>query len=203
MTTGQPILKCCDINIRTFMAAMFNQQYDGVGGADNWEIVYTEYIDLSGIGETQQYHLLCNIHNTQKRITAVQGYINIKKRWFALHNEPFEPALTDLRKYGHRLTWDIGNPKQFIQQLEMCEIKEKTQIAELDGYMKELEDLKKDGPKVTTDARKEFIKQMNRLGKHGYKIDKDKTDMEEYSLMIKEYDEELKQRLLDNENLKK
>ena len=71
MTTGQPILKCCDINIRTFMAAMFNQQYDGVGGADNWEIVYTEYIDLSGIGETQQYHLLCNIHNTQKRITAV------------------------------------------------------------------------------------------------------------------------------------
>jgi len=196
-------LKCCDIVLRAFMGAMFNQEYEGVGGTENWEAVYTEYIDLSGIGETQQYNLLVNIHNIQKRIVAVQGYIDIEKEWFKMYNEPFEPALIDLRKYGHRLTWDIANPKQFIQQLEMCEIKEKTQIAELDSYIKELEDLKKDGPKVTTDGRKEFVKQMNRLGKHGYKIDKDKTDMEEYSLMIKEYDEELKQRIIDNEKTQK
>lgn len=196
-------LKCCDINVKTFMSAMFNQQYEGVGGPENWEAVYTEYIDLSGIGETQQYALLVNIHNVQKRIVAVQGYIDIEKKWFLLHNEPFEPALVDLRKYGHRLTWDIGNPKQFIEQLERCEIKEKKNIAELDAYIKELEDLKKDGPKVTVNARQEFVKQMNRLGKHGYKIDKDKTDMEEYSLMIREYDEELKQRLLDSEKTQK
>lgn len=195
-------LKCCDINIRTFMLAMFNQQYDGVGGAENWETVYTEYIDLSGIGETQEYALLVNIHNTQKRIAAVQGYINVEKEWFAVHNEPFEPALADLKKYGHRLSFDKTNPPQFLKQLEMCEIKEKTQVAELAEMLKEYDDLKSNGPKVTTDSRSDFIKQMNRLGKEGYKIDKDKTDMEEYCLMIHEYSDELRQQMIEHEKNK-
>ena len=181
------------------MLAMFNQQYDGVGGLDNWDAVYTEYIDLSGIGETQEFTLLSNIHNIQHRITQVQGYLDIQKKFFATFGEPFAPALKDLRKFGHRLTWDIGNPKQFIQQLEMCEVKEKTQVAQLDGFMKELADLKKDGPKVTIDGKKDFVKQMNRLGKAGYRFEKDKTDMYEYSLMIKEYDEELQQRILESQ----
>lgn len=190
---------CSDITIKDFMLAMFNQQYDGVGGLDNWDTVYTEYIDLSGIGETQVFALLTNIHNIQHRITQVQGYLDIQKKFFAAFGEPFEPALKDLRKFGHRLTWDIGNPKQFIQQLEMCEVKEKTQVAQLDGFMKELGALKKDGPKVTVDGKKDFVKQMNRLGKAGYRFEKDKTDMYEYSLMIKEYDEELQQRILESQ----
>lgn len=200
--TDQPTipLTCSDIVLRAFMLAMFNQKYEAVGGIDNWDAVYTEYIDLSGIGETQEFNLLTNIHNVQHRITQVQGYLDIQKKFFATFNEPFEPALKDLRKFGHRLTWDIGNPKQFIQQLEMCEVKEKTYVAQLDSYMKELTDLKKEGvKKITTNGRVDFVKQMNRLGKDGYKIDKDKTDMEEYSLMIREYNEELQQRILESQ----
>ena len=34
-------------------------------------------------------------------------------------------------------------------------------------------------------ARIDFVRQMNNLNKEGYKIDKDKTDMEEFALMIK------------------
>lgn len=192
-------MKCCDISVRAFMAAMFNQQYEGVGGIENWELVFTEYVDLSGIGETAQYELLTNIHNTQLRISKVAGLIELEKDFFTAFNEPFMQAFDDFKKLGHRLVWDAGNPKQFIDQLQAVETREKKYKAELDMHMKELESLKTDGVKVDTNSRASFVKTLNRLGKHGYKIDKDKTDMEELSLMIREYDEEIEQRVIDNE----
>lgn len=193
------MMKCCDISVRAFMAAMFNQQYEGVGGEENWELVFTEHIDLSGIGETTQYELLSNIHNTQLRVSKAAGLIELQKTFFVAFDQPFMPAFDDFKKLGHRLVWDPENPTQFIDQLEAVENREKRFKAELDSYIKELEQLKTEGVKVDSNSRVAFVKRLNRLGKHGYKIDKDKTDMEELSLMIKEYDEEMQQRILDNE----
>lgn len=184
------------------MAAMFNQQYEGVGGIANWEIVFTEYIDLSGIGETTQFELLTNIHNVQLRIAKITGLIELEKKFFMAFDEPFIPAFDDFRKLGHRLSWDVGNPEQFIQQLERVESNEKQYRAELDEYMQELKELQTQGVKVDSNSRQSFVKTLNRLGKHGYKIDKDTTDMEELSLMIKEYQEEIDQRMIDNEKNK-
>lgn len=193
-------LKCADISIRIFMAAMYNGILEPVGGPDNWDSIYTEYVDLSGISENEQFNLMMIIHNQQQRIVQVQGYVDLERRCFAIFNEPFLPAFTDLKRWGHRLTWDISNPAAFLKQIDMIEIKEKQQVVELNNSIKELEDLKENGVQLDADSRQGFIKDLNRISRwNKYQIDKDKTDMESYALMIREHDEEIRMRALANQ----
>jgi hypothetical protein len=172
------------------MDAMYNGKFEGIGGQSNLDVLYTEYIDLSGLGETHQKTLLINIHNLEVRLTVMPALIDLQKKSFAATNAPYEPAFELFKKYGHRLRWDADEPMAFIKQLERVEIREKKCIAELDSFMKELGTLKKEGPKVNANGRQDFIKQLNRVGKPGF-IDREKTDMESYSLMIADYYEEL------------
>lgn len=181
------ITKCSECSIRIFMRCLFNQDYEGV---ENFESIYTEYIDLSGIGLTQEFNLLLNIHNIQTRLNAVENHVRIHRAYFAAAGVPWEENFKDLAKYGHHLTAQ----GDFLRQLDMIAIREKRFVAEMNRDEKTLEVLQKKQHTVNThDARKDFVKYKNGLGKAGYQIDKDKTDMEEYSLMIKENTDEIMQ----------
>jgi hypothetical protein len=84
---------------------------------------------------------------------------------------------------------------EFEQQLVLIEAKEKRNVAELDVLMKELNEIQRGEPAVKEDSnsRKDFIRMLNNLGRAKFIIDKDKTDMEELSLMIKQYNEDFEQ----------
>lgn len=184
------MIQCSEVSVKQFMDAMYNGRFEGIGGQANMDPLYTEYIDLSGLGETHQKTLLINIHNLEVRLTVMPALIDLQKKSFAATNVPYEPAFELFRKYGHRLRWDSDEPMAFIKQLERVDIREKKCIAELDEFMKELADLKENGPKISANGRQDFIKQLNRVGKPGF-IDREKTDMESYALMIADYHEDL------------
>jgi len=182
-------MQLSDITVRIFMRCLFNKDYEGV---DNWEELYTAYIDLSGMGESRHLQLMVTIHNLQVRLSFIQGWLEFQKTWTKQFKEPFIEGFKDMEKFNHRVTWDPGKPLDFIEQLKRIEAKEKRNVAELDLQMKELDELmktKKHKEKATD--RADFIRMLNTLGKEGYKIDRDKTDMEELSLMIKQHSEEV------------
>lgn len=175
--------------IRPFMAAMFNANYTVISKED-YEIIFTKYVDVSGIGLTMEYELLSNIHNLNCRIFSISGFISIINECLDNFQMPFGPAINDMKKYGHTLIWtgDIDNLKK---QIKSIEVREKRFILEMDEQKKLLSNLKKDGVKPDSDARESFIRQLNSLGKFGFKIDKDITTVEELSLMIRDYREEI------------
>jgi len=185
------ITKCCECSVRIFMKCLFNQDYEALGGGD-FEKIHTEYVDLSNIGQTKEFDLMNAIHNLQTRIMTVPILVQVQFGFFKNFEMPFVNAFDEFKKYGHRITWDPERPELFIGQMERVAIKEKKFTAELDTRLKELTDLKKNGVKVDSNSRHSFVKMLNTLGKEGYQIDKDKTDMEEMSLMIREYDESVR-----------
>lgn len=193
---SEPIMitKCRDCSVRLFMTCLYDKDTSGLNGG-NFENIFTEYVDLSGIGETREFDLLTGIHNIQTRMTFIETMLIIQRRFYYEFEIPFVDAFQDLKKYGHHLKWDPNNPVAFLKQLETIEIIEKKSQAELDAKYKELKTLKKDGVKSDHNGRIDFIRQMNALNKDGYKIDKDKTDMEEYALMIRDYNTMIREQL--------
>jgi hypothetical protein len=185
------ISKACDCTVRAFMAAMYKQDYSGLegGGVVELNAIYTEYIDISGIGKTKGYELLKAIHNLQCRENIISGIIRIQRICFAAFGKPFPHALEDLIKYGHRVKFDTENTEMFLRELEIIEIKERTNVAELDRLNKEMDDFNKNGVKVDDNGRKDFIRKLNDLGRLRFQIDKDKTTMEELALMISDMSE--------------
>lgn len=184
------ITKCRECSVNVFMECLFHGKMDNLHGG-NFDDIFTEYIDLSGVGKTKEYALLSAIHNTQTRITFIQTMVAVQREFFIHFSMPFVNAFDDFRKYGHRLTWNQAEPEKFFTQLKLVDTKEKKNVAELDKLMKEYADLQKDGVKQDADGRKDFVRQLNALNRAGYTIDRDKTDMETLALMILDYNEEV------------
>lgn len=194
--SAKPITKCSECNIRLFMECLYDKDTTGLNGGD-FEAIFTEYIDLSGIGETREFDLLTQMHNIQTRMIFISNMLHIQRRFFLEFSIPFVDAFKDLYKFGHYLKWDPENPVDFLKQLERVEIIEKKSQAELDKVEKDLKTLKKDGVKSSSEmnGRIEFVRQLNALNKEGYKIDRDKTDMEELALMIRDYNQMVREQM--------
>ena len=182
-------MQLSDISVRRFMAALFNKDLTGL---NNWEELYMSFIDLSGMGESRESALMVGIHNIQVRLTVIEGFINYQTKFLQEFDMPFEQGFDDIKCYGHRLTWDAGNPGAFLKQMKLVESKENKNISQLDVLYKELKDLRENGHKADSTSRADFVRMLNTLNKAGFTIDKDKTDMEELSLMIKDYNAEQK-----------
>ena len=182
-------MQLSDITVNTFMRCLFKKDYTGV---DDWEELYTSYIDMSGLGDTMQYSLMVTIHNLQVRLSAINAFLDLQEKFFIAFDFPFEPAFKDVERFGHRITWDPAYPQQFLDQLQRMENKEKRNVVELDEQMLELKELKETSIyKQKANNRADFIKMLNTLGKEGYRIDREKTDMETLALMIKQHSEDI------------
>lgn len=156
------------------------------------ENIQTEYIDLSNQNNSNESILVKTINALKLRISIIKFYIQIHRDCILFVGEPYHPAINDLKKFGHKLFWDKENPNiiSFLEQLNKIESKEKRTDSELSLKLKEYTVLKSKEKKENVsvrDARISFLKAMNNLGKFGYSIDKDKTTVEEFALMVREY----------------
>lgn len=181
-------MQLSDITVRVFMRCLFNKDYSGV---DNWEELYTEYIDLSGLGKDGQLGLHVAIHNLNIRLFRITAFLELQNKVFNLIGMPQLEKINDMAEYGHRLTWNPEEPEMFLPQLIRIEQKEKRNYVEKLNLEKELDEMVKAESPGTTSARNSFVIMLNVLGKEGYKIDKDKTDMLELALMIKQHGDEM------------
>jgi len=182
-------LELCDITVRVFMRCLFNKDYTDV---PNWEELYTKYIDLSGLGEEGQLGLYVAQHNLTVRLKHITDFLELQQKVFSLTGYPYAAAFEDMRQYGHRVTWNKDEPENFLTQLMRIETKEKRNYAELKKVEKELDDAEKSKDPKTVNARNSFVIMLNILRKDGNQIDKDKTDMEELSLMIKQHRDDVR-----------
>lgn len=187
-----------EINITRFMRALFHKEYDGI---DNWDDLWLQFIDNSGMGETRQAGLLTALHKIEVRLHFITAYVDYQFKFIGLTGLPATHVFNDLHKYGHRLIWS-GDIEQFSIQLRRIDAKERRNKAEHDKLQKEYDTLQKTG-KVKDDdrSRNDFVRMVNAISKHaGYRINKDDTDMEEFSLMIRSYNDEMK--AIENQNNK-
>lgn len=173
--------------VRTFERCLFDKDYTGV---DNWEELYTAYIDTSGLGQEGQLGLHVAIHNLDVRLKDITDFLEFQSKIYRLVNMPHVPTIDDVKKYGHRLTWPSDD---FLDQLNAIESKEKRKYVELKKLNKELR-LMKDAEKPgTISARNQWLIMLNILSKdQGYKIDRDNTYMDELSLLIKQHGDDVR-----------
>lgn len=177
-------LELCDITVRVFMRCLFNKDYTDV---PNWEELYTKYIDTAGFTEEGQLGLFVAQHNLSVRLKHITDWLTLQQSVYGLTSKPHLKTLPDMAQYGHRVTWNPDEPEKYLAQLIKVEVKEKRNYAELKRVEKEIEDYEKTKDPKTVNARNNFVIMLNVLRKDGNPIDKDKTDMEELALMIKQH----------------
>jgi len=174
----------CSINI--YMKCMWGNDRTGV---ENFDKIHDEYMDLSGLAETEQKELLIAMHNLTVRLMVIPAMIKFQCDYFSEYNQPYIDGFGFFKKYSHILTWDMAEPHKFAEQLEKIESKEKKYESQLDILKKQFKDSQKGGSVAVNNkknGRHEFIKLINRVGKHK-DIDRDKVDMETFGLMVKDY----------------
>jgi hypothetical protein len=203
------VLTLADLTIRRFMAALFNGQRDGL---DNWDELYTSYIDLSGMGKSREFSLLTQIHNLSTRLQTIGAFITLQQDFYihfgcplqryirdGIECDPFE----DVRKFGYRIAWKPEAPEQFLSDLRKMDTKERRNVAELDKVEKELADLQAKGKPKEVDSRKDFTRMLTVLNREGYRFDKDTTYMDELCDMIADNNERVQVALEQQQNTKK
>lgn len=195
------IQSAADCNVDKFMKCAFQERYrclllSGDASDDQlrtvFEIIYAEYVDLSGLYVTREFELSGYIDSLEKRLATIKRFVNLQRTFLHEFDVPFLPGFALVKKYGHRLYWDFNNPDKeaFLKKLEQIQASESRYQAELNKKVNELVEMRKKKISKTftlLESRKQFIMSMNRLQQNKYVIDKEKTSMEEMALMIKDF----------------
>lgn len=187
------ILVASTCSLKRFMSAWFDNEREEI----DFESIHLEYVDLSGIGKTAQLELEARVQWINNRIERVKMLIYALRMCLEEFGRPFQAAIEDLRKMGHKLTWsqesaDVG---LMLQQLQRIESKEKRFLIQLEDAQTALDTFIQNqnagAPQTNIQTRQSFITNMNVLRKEGYPVIQNETTVEEFALMIKAHNEEI------------
>ena len=182
--------------ILQFEKAMFKQDYSEMTKED-FDIVYSEYIDTAGLYESEEFDKMCYINFLHNRNNSLKIGVDLQIKFVNEFGVAYSPAFDFFREKGHILVW--RNKEDFLAQLKRVELKEAKYISKLETSIKELMDARekrekeKDKNQIKKiNPRENWIRTINSLGKIGYKIDKRSTTVEDFAYMIKQQSEEYK-----------
>lgn len=179
--------------VRQLMNAWFRKDYSEMS-EDELHTVKTEYIDTAGLYDENVFQKVTYIHFVSARINSIKLSIKLQKDFISEFGVPYKPAFPFLNKFGHRVKWNESED-EFLSQLDKIERRESRYTSILENEIVELKKLQKEAkiPEEEDEktTRERFIRTVNTLGKIGYKIDYDKTTVEEMALMIKQQTEEV------------
>lgn len=181
--------------VRQYMDAMYRGD-TSVFNPDELSEINTEYIDVAELYDLDELNKVSYIHFIDNRINSIKLSIKLQRDFIEEFGLPYLPSLPFFKPFGHIVTWN-NDKEKFLEKLERIESSERKYKSILANSIKELKDGKKSkGIKEDTEPkieRQAFIRTLNSLGKIGYKIDYDKTTMEEVALMIKQQKEEVEE----------
>lgn len=189
-----------DCTISQFMNAWFNQDFSVIE-KDQFVIIYSEYLDTSGLFLNEDFERQGYIQHLNSRINYVKIFVRLQREFISIFDVPFIRDFEFFKnKYGYFLLWK-NDKEDFEAQLKKVEMRELKNESHLEIKLKELEDFRKNkgkdkvektNEKSLKESRISFIRMLNSLGKIGYIIDKNSTTIEELSIMIKQQLEESK-----------
>lgn len=201
------IQRAADCSPRQFMQCAFEGKYKALlieseASEEDlktaFEYIYAEYADYSGLFQSQEFDIVSYINSLDTRIQFMKRFIELQRKFLVNFDVPYMPGLPMVKKYGHNLYWDFNRPDReaFLQLLVKIEGRESKYQAMVDKKVSELIALRK--KKQTREhsileSRKDFVTTLNRLGQAGFQIDKDRSNMEEVALMIKDRREEIEE----------
>lgn len=147
-----------------------------------WEIVYIEYIDLSGLAATDEYDLLVSINNITVRIETVPTYVEVQRQCIRHFNMYGEVPTKKLAKHGYPMPNDISKAEAFLNSVLS---KEKRWRQDLRQANEKLERLKHPEGADAKKASRSWGKAVNEMSKRqGYRLDRNIITVYEYALMI-------------------
>jgi len=188
------IYSASECTVFQFMRCKFDNDYSVLGNEPKDELIkafdniYTEYIDLCGT-YIPELDLMKSIKRLECRIQAVHLYLDVceqanERLAGESQKEILDRAIGNLKKNGYSLSY--VDKEDFTKQIKRIRSRESQHIAELDRKNKELSEYRKKNTRnIENNSRTDFIRLLNELGKVGYKIDKEKTTVEELALMVK------------------
>ena len=183
-------MKCEKVNIEIFMQAWFNHDFTNITKED-FDIVYSEYIDLTGLYNSKEFELFAYINYLKNRIYTAKTLVWAQLIFLEQFKVPYIDGFEVFERIGHKVSWN-DDEKKFIAQ--MNRISSMTRAKELELRRKEFEFMqlrnakKEDKPEIQ--SRHDFIRMLNSFNKEGYRIDRKKTTVEELALMIKQVQDE-------------
>lgn len=158
-----------------------------------FEIVYAQYVDLSGLFVTREFDLSAYIHYLDIRITVIKQFVALQRQFVSEFGEPCMSYFHLVKKYGHSLYWDHKNPnlQLFLEKLNKIEPKEVRYQIELKNKKNELFELHKkrlNQEHTPLESRKQFVTNIVRLQKAGFVINND-TSMEDVAIAVSDHRE--------------
>lgn len=178
------ITKASECSITKFMAYSFDGKDEDIEGP---ELIWAEFIDLSGLCENREKDIMVVMHNICVRKFVIPGLIQFQLAHLEKFEKPYIDGFWLFKKYGHRLEWK-EDLQEFVMQMDRIRLAELQYDSQLESLEKDLQSLKKDGVKITGNGRTEFIRLLNDVGKYRRNdIDREKTDIETFALMVKDY----------------
>lgn len=174
--------------IREFISAWFACKRD-VMDDEEFDTVYTEYVDTSGLFQSDDFDKMSYIQFLGGRINSIKIAIRLQREFITEFGQPYIENFEFFKMKGHRLKWN-KDIEDFIKQLNSVELKESKNIAQLEKCIVELKKIRDTKGETVSVTRGSFITTINSLGKIGFKIDNDKTTVEELAYMIKQQFEE-------------
>lgn len=181
-----------DITIREFQNALYKDDRS-IMNEEELNICNTEFIDTAGLYDSDEFNKVAYIAQLNNRINTIRLSIKLQKDFVEEFNICYKPGLQKFKQFGYSVKWI--DKETFLNKLYEIEMSEKMYISQVEIKGKELEKLRESrGPKEDMKkTRGNFIKIINSLGKANYRIDNDKTTVEELAYMIKQRSEEVKE----------
>jgi hypothetical protein len=185
-------MMCEKVVIESFILAWFNKDYEKLS-KEHFETVYAEYIDLAGLYQTKEFELVTYINYLKNRIYVLRAIVSSQKMHYEVIKTPYMEGLEFVKEeFGFVYEW-TGNEQSFYSFLRKIENAARTKSTELrrkEFEFNELVEAKMEGNVSKVQSRHEFIRMLNSLNKQGYKIERDKTTIEELALVIKQIQED-------------
>lgn len=205
--TATIITDAADCNIKRFKLCAFKGKYkvllvDGEATDEElqqaFEMIYAQYIDLSGMYQTREFELSAYINSLDNRIRTIERFVELQRLFLGEFNMPFLPSFGLVKRYGHHLVWNPEYPDTdlFKKKLAQIEMKEKKYHSILNTKIKDLVEFrKKQNNKEHTllESRKQFITTLNRLQQAKFVIDDEKTTVEDLAIMICDHKDQIEE----------
>lgn len=189
-----------DYTLRQFEKAWFKRDYSEIP-EEIFKEVHTEYIDTAGMYDQDEFDRVSYIQFLNGRINYIKMFIRLQREFLSDFGVPYNLSFEKIKdKYGYLLSW-TGDKNIFENTLKFIESNERKFVGKIEVKIKELKDLRaaklKSNPVLDDDKklkkeRESYMRTKNTLGKVGFKIDTDKTTVEEFALMIKQQKEDIK-----------
>ena len=190
----------CTIN--QLMKCLFDKKYNvlvisGEFGNDEcqeaFKSIYAEFLDLSKLIQSEEFSIMQSMFYIGTRIKRMEILITIERESIEKIGMPFIAAFPTFKRYGYNLFWDKENPDKeaFLKKIASIEMQEKRFNMQLEEKRLELfkiRESKEDKDKSLNEKRIDFIRTLNNVSTK-YKIDRDVTTVEEYAIMLCDFNE--------------